>query len=110
MREEGSLVAHPGTIKPSALVWSFQWIQLTFFLKAANLFFLVTVLMYVPSTNETMLKNGTQVCSGKNFCAKAKAIGLVTQLTFMIGINPARMVARIWWNVLAPAMTAMEAR
>jgi hypothetical protein len=57
-----------------------------------------------------MLKNGTQVCSGKNFCANAKAMGDVIQLTFMTGMKPARMVARTWWNVRAPAMMAMDAR
>lgn len=57
-----------------------------------------------------MLKNGTQVCSGRNFCANAKAKGDVIQLTFMTGINPTRTVALIWWKVLAPAITAMEAR
>ena len=57
-----------------------------------------------------MLKNGTQVCSGRNFCAKAKASGDVIQLTFMTGIKPALTVARIWWNVLAPAMIAIEVR
>ena len=61
-------------------------------------------------TKATMLKNGTQVCSGRNLCAKAKANGLVIQLTFITGMKPARTVARIWWKVRAPAITAMEAR
>ena len=61
-------------------------------------------------TKATILKKGTQVCSGKNFWAKASAKGETTQLTFMTGMKPALMVARIWWKVLAPAMTAMEAR
>ena len=61
-------------------------------------------------TKEIMLKNGTQVCSGRNFWANARARGEVTQLTFMTGIKPARTVALIWWKVLAPAMIAMEAR
>ena len=60
--------------------------------------------------NATMLKNGTQVCSGKNFWAKASAIGEVIQETFMTGMKPARTVARIWCQVRAPAITAMEAR
>lgn len=34
----------------------------------------------------------------------------VTQLTFITGMKPARTVARIWWKVRAPAMTAMEVR
>ena len=58
----------------------------------------------------TMLKNGTQVSCGRNACAKAKAIGDVTQETFMTGMKPARTVARIWWKVRAPAMIAMLKR
>jgi hypothetical protein len=58
----------------------------------------------------TMLKNGTQVCSGRNFWANAKAKGEVTQLTFMTGRKPALTVARTWWMVRAPAITAMEVR
>jgi len=57
-----------------------------------------------------MLKKGTQVCSGRNFWAKARASGEVTQLTFMTGMKPARTVARTWWNVRAPAMMAIEVR
>lgn len=57
-----------------------------------------------------MLKNGTQVCSGRNFCANAKARGDVTQLTFMTGKNPALTVALIWCQVLAPAIKAIEVR
>jgi hypothetical protein len=57
-----------------------------------------------------MLKKGTQVCSGRNFCAKASAMGEVIQLTFMTGMKPARTVARTWWNVRAPAMMAMLTR
>lgn len=83
--------------------------QLTF-RSAASLFFLVCALTYVPITNATMLKNGVQVCSGKNFWANASATGDVTQLTFMTGMNPARTVARTWWKVLAPAMRAMNTR
>ena len=83
---------------------------LTFFRNAANLFFLVCALMYVPMTNAIILKKGTQVCSGRNFCAKARARGEVIQLTFMTGMNPALTVARTWWKVLAPAITAIETR
>lgn len=61
-------------------------------------------------TKAMMLKNGTHVCSGKNFWANANANGEVIQLTFMTGIKPALTVALIWWKVLAPAMTAMEVR
>lgn len=61
-------------------------------------------------TKAMMLKKGTQVCSGRNFWANAKDKGETTQLTFMTGMKPALMVALIWWKVLAPAMTAMEAR
>ena len=46
-------------------------------------------------TKATMLKNGTQVCSGRNRCANAKANGLVIQLTFITGMKPVRTVARI---------------
>ena len=60
--------------------------------------------------NATKLKNGTHMYSGRNFCANARAMGDVIQLTFMTGMKPARTVARIWWKVLAPAMIAMEAR
>jgi len=60
--------------------------------------------------NATKLKNGTHRYSGRNFCANARAMGDVIQLTFMTGMNPARTVARIWWKVLAPAITAIEAR
>lgn len=56
------------------------------------------------------LKNGTHIYSGKNFCAKARAMGEVIQETFMTGMKPALTVARIWWNVRAPAMTAILAR
>jgi len=66
--------------------------------------------MYVPMTKAMMLKNGTQVCSGRNFCANARASGDVTQLTFMTGMKPALTVARTWWNVRAPAMTAIEVK
>ena len=45
-------------------------------------------------TKATKLKNGTQVCSGRNFWAKARHSGDVIQLTFMTGRKPARMVAR----------------
>jgi len=82
----------------------------TFLLSACNLFFFVCALIHVPITNDMMLKNGTQVCSGRNFCANASARGDVTQLTFMTGMKPARTVARTWWKVRAPAMMAMEAR
>lgn len=61
-------------------------------------------------TKERILKKGTQVCSGKNFWAKANAKGETTQLTFITGMKPALTVALIWWNVLAPAITAMQAR
>lgn len=54
------------------------------------------------------LKKGTQVCSGRNFCAKARANGDEIQLTFMTGMNPAFHVAWTWWMVLAPAMMAIE--
>lgn len=84
--------------------------QRTFFLKAASLFFFVCALIYVPMTKATMLKNGTQVCSGRNCWANASAKGEVIQLTFMTGMKPARTVARTWWNVRAPAMRAMEIR
>ncbi len=57
-----------------------------------------------------ILKKGTHVCSGRNFCANAKHIGEVIQLTFITGKKPALTVARIWWKVLAPAITAIEAR
>jgi hypothetical protein len=60
--------------------------------------------------NATMLKNGTQASSGRNFCAKARHRGEVTQLTFMTVMNPALTVARTWWKVRAPAMMAMEVR
>lgn len=50
--------------------------------------------MYVPITNDIMLKNGTQVCSGRNFWANANANGDVIQLTFMTGKKPALTVAR----------------
>ena len=46
-------------------------------------------------TKATMLKKGTQVCSGKNFWAKANAKGETTQLTFITGMKPALMVALI---------------
>ena len=59
-------------------------------------------------TNPTILKNGTQVCSGRNFWAKASAMGEVIQLTFMTGMKPARTVARTWCKVRAPAITAMD--
>ena len=42
------------------------------------------------------LKNGTQVCSGRNFCANAKDTGDAIQLTFITGMNPALTVARTW--------------
>ena len=58
--------------------------------------------------NPTILKKGTQVCSGRNFCANASEIGETIQLTFMTGMNPAFTVALTWWNVRAPAMMAME--
>ncbi len=45
-------------------------------------------------TKAIILKNGTQVCSGKNFCANASASGDVIQLTFMTGMKPDRTVAR----------------
>lgn len=57
-----------------------------------------------------MLKNGTQVCSGRNFCAKARQTGDVTQLTFITGQNPAFQVAWTWWNLVAPAMIAIETK
>lgn len=52
-----------------------------FLRRAARRFFLVTVLIYVPMMKETRLKKGTQVLSGRNFCAKAKQMGEVIQLT-----------------------------
>ena len=52
------------------------------------------VLIYVPMQNAMILKKGTQVCSGRNFWAKARANGDVIQLTFMTGMKPARTVAR----------------
>ena len=61
-------------------------------------------------TNEIMLKNGTQVCSGRNFWANANARGDVIQLTFITGMKPALTVARTWWKVLAPAITAIEVK
>lgn len=61
-------------------------------------------------TKAMTLKNGTQVCSGRNCCAKASASGEVIQLTLMTGQNPARTVARTWCQVRAPAMKAMLAR
>lgn len=64
----------------------------------------------LPIMKATMLKNGTQVCSGKNFCANARQIGDVTQLTFMTGQKPAFTVARTWWKVRAPAMMAMNTK
>ena len=57
-----------------------------------------------------MLKNGTQVSWGRKACANAKATGEVIQETFMTGMKPARTVARIWWNVRAPAIMAMLKR
>lgn len=45
-------------------------------------------------TKAMMLKNGTHVCSGRNFCANARVIGDVIQLTFMTGMKPALTVAR----------------
>lgn len=60
--------------------------------------------------NPTMLKNGTQVCSGKNCCANARHNGEEIQLTFITGMNPAFQVAWTWWIVRAPAMTAIETR
>ena len=68
---------------------------LSFSLNAAILFFFVYELMYVPMTKPTILKNGTHVCSGRNFCANARAMGEVTQLTFMTGKKPDLMVALI---------------
>ena len=44
-------------------------------------------------TKETILKKGTQVCSGRNCWANANAKGETTQLTFMTGMKPALMVA-----------------
>jgi carbamoylphosphate synthase small subunit len=61
-------------------------------------------------TKPMMLKNGTQVFSGRNFWAKANEMGETTQLTFMTGMNPALTVAFTWWKVRAPAMMAMEVR
>ena len=61
-------------------------------------------------TNAIMLKNGTQVCSGRNCWANAKARGDVIQLTFMTGMKPALTVARTWWKVLAPAITAIDVK
>lgn len=58
----------------------------------------------------TILKNGTQVCSGRNFWANASEMGDTTQLTFMTGKKPDLTVARTWWKVRAPAMTAMQER
>lgn len=78
-----------------ALAFIHKLDRLTLFLNAASLFFFVCVLIYVPMQNATMLKNGTHVCSGRNFCANASAIGEVIQETFMTGMKPARTVARI---------------
>lgn len=58
----------------------------------------------------TMLKKGTHVCSGRNCWAKAREIGDTIQLTFMTGMKPALTVARTWWKVRAPAITAMDTR
>ena len=44
---------------------------------------------------DIMLKNGTQVCSGKNFWANANANGEVIQLIFITGMKPALTVALI---------------
>ena len=66
--------------------------------------------MYVPITNPTALKNGTHVSCGRKACANASAIGDVIHETFMTGMKPARTVARIWWKVRAPALTALEVR
>ena len=85
-------------------------IQHTFFLNAVNLFFFVWLLIHVPITKASMLKNGTHVCSGRNFCANASAIGDVTHVTFITGMKPARSVARIWCRVRAPAIRAIEVR
>ena len=82
----------------------------TIFRIAAILFFLVCALMYVPIIKAMMLKNGTQVCSGRNFWANANANGDVIQLTFMTGMKPALTVALIWWKVLAPAIMAIDVR
>lgn len=67
-------------------------------------------MMYVPMIKPMKLKNGTHVSCGRNAWAKASATGDVIQDTFMTGMNPARTVARIWWKVRAPAMTAMLVR
>ena len=61
-------------------------------------------------TKAIILKKGTHVCSGRNFCAKARANGDVTQLTFITGRNPALTVADTWWKVRAPAIIAIEVR
>lgn len=61
-------------------------------------------------TNDTRLKKGTHVFSGRNFCAKARQMGEVTQLTLMTFQKPTRTVARTWWNVLAPAIKAMAVK
>jgi hypothetical protein len=79
-------------------IYSSHWSgRRTFLRKAAILNFFVRALMYVPMKKAMILKKGTQVCSGKNFCAKAKQSGEVTQLTFMTGKKPALTVALTWW-------------
>lgn len=57
-----------------------------------------------------MLKKGTHVLSGRNCWANANEIGETIQLTFMTGQKPARTVARTWWKVRAPAMSAIEVK
>jgi len=65
-----------------------------FLRRAASRFFFVTVLIYVPITKATKLKNGIQANSGKNCWANARQMGDVTQETFMTFMNPTRTVAR----------------
>lgn len=58
----------------------------------------------------TKLKKGIQANSGKNCWAKARQMGDVIQETFITFMKPTRTVARIWWYVRAPAMSAMATR
>lgn len=90
-----SIVVVLGCVRVCAIPHGMRWL-LTFLRSAANLFFFVWALIYVPMMKETTLKNGTQVCSGRNFWANASASGEVTQLIFITGRKPARTVAWTW--------------
>jgi hypothetical protein len=79
-------------------------------LAISSLLFFVYVLIYVPMKKPMRLKNGAHACSGRKFCATARATGDVAQLTFIIGRNPAFIIARICVQVRAPAITDIEAR